>query len=328
MPPRRTATLTLLSVSMLLAPAEILACPSTGCLLANRSMAGLMRQGQIRIDFSLRHVDQSRRLEGLSTAEQVRRPWIDFRDGRIWPAIHDDFEGRQQIAQLDIEYGVTDRWMVFVSAPLVSSRRFSSGDEYCGLVNSTSGLGDILVGGRRALRNKGSSLLVATGAIKLSTGESRTLSGSGATFLDPMFQTGSGSVDVFGSVQYTFKAVHPSLDWSALTSYQATSPNGLGFRFGNQSIAAVTTSRRLTGSLAVSLQAKALHQSRSVMKGTPLASSGAMSIVLTPGVRYALGASTFYSSIQLPILTHVNETQLASRYGVLVGVSRTFALFR
>ena len=290
-------------------------------------MAGLMRQGQIRIDFSLRHLDQSRRLEGISTTDQVRRPWIDFRDGQIWPAIHDDYEGRQQITQLDLEYALTDRTTVFVSAPLVSSRRFSSGDEYCGLVNSTSGIGDILVGGRRALKNKGSSLIVTTAAIKLSTGESRTLSGSGATFLDPMFQTGSGSVDVFGSVQSTFKAVHPSLDWSALTSYQATSANGLGFRFGNQSIAALTTSRRVRGPLAVSLQLKALHQSRSLMKGTTLASTGAVSIVLTPGVRYALGSSTIYSSLQLPILTHVNETQLASRYGVLIGVSRTFALF-
>lgn len=327
MTPRRFAALALLSAPMLLAPAESLACPSTACLLANRSMAGLMRQGQIRIDFSLRHLDQSRRLEGISTTDRVRRPWIDFRDGKIWPAIHDDFEGRQQIAQLDLEYGLTDRTMVFVSAPIVSSRRFSSGDEYCGLVNSTSGIGDILIGSRRALKNKGSRLLVATAAIKLPTGESRTLSGSGATILDPMFQTGSGSIDVFGSVQYTFKAVHPSLDWFALTSYQATSANGLGFRFGNQSIVALSTSRSMKGPLAVSLQVKALHQSRSVMKGSPLASSGAMSIVLTPGVRYALRGLTIYSSMQLPIFTHVNETQLAPRYGVLLGVSRTFALF-
>ena len=324
---RRLAAATLLSVALLLAPAETLACPSTGCLLANRSMAGLMSQGQVRVDFSFRHIDQSRLLEGISTTDQVRRPWIDFRDGQIWPAIHDDLAGRQQFAQVDLEYGLTDRTVLFVSAPLISSRRFSSGDEYCGLVNSTSGIGDVLVGGRRSLKHKGSSLVVATAALKLPTGKSRTLSCSGATILDPMFQSGSGSIDVLGSVLYTFKAVHPSLDWSALTSYQATSVNGLGFRFGNQSIAALTTSRRVKGPLAVSLQMKALHQSRSLMKGTPLASSGAISIVLTPGVRYAIRGSTLYSAMQLPILTYVNETQLSSRYGLLLGVSRTFALF-
>lgn len=143
-------------------PSPALACDSTGCLLASKGAGGLLPKGTVRVDFSVRHIDQSRRLSGTESTDRVTRPWVDFRDGSIWPAIHDDFAGRQSIMQADMEYGLSVNSTLFASMPLLTRRGFESGDDVCGLTNATSGLGDMVVGYRRAIRAKATRLLVAT----------------------------------------------------------------------------------------------------------------------------------------------------------------------
>jgi hypothetical protein len=47
-------------------------------------------------------------------------------------------------------------------------------------------------------------------------------------------------------------------------------------------------------------------------------------VYLAGGIRYAAGRSSLYTVVQAPVYTHVNETQLAPSWGLLIGVSRTF----
>lgn len=138
-----------------------------------------------------------------------------------------------------------------------------------------------------------------------------------------MFQTGSGSVDALGSMQYVFKAIRPEIDWIASASYQHPTTNRLEYRFGSQGIVALTAARPLSKRLTGSLQVKGIHQARSAFFGQPVGAAGMSAVYVSPGLRWNLGRQAVYSLLQLPALTYVNETQLAPRYGFIIGISRT-----
>lgn len=229
--------------------------------------------------------------------------------------------------QVDVEYGLSASTVLFSSVPLVSRRLFESGDRYCGVTNATAGVGDVLLGARRAL-TRGRGIFVAAAGLKAPTGPFKVRSGSGFSIRDSMFQPGTGSRDLFASMQYTFKAGPPSLDWSALASYQLNGASPLGYRFGNQSIGALSVARRAGRITSLSMQVKTVYQNRSSMDGLSLEGSGGFGVVLTPGVRVSSGTTTVYLNVPVPVFTYVNESQLASRFGVLVGLSRRLGPLR
>jgi hypothetical protein len=136
-----------------------------------------------------------------------------------------------------------------------------------------------------------------------------------------MMQPGSGSWDVAGALTYGTRRA--GLDWSASGSYQIANANGLGFRFGNEAIGGVGVSRDL-GRFTASLQFKGHHLDRSLYRGESVPSTGGTMLILTPGVRMRAGTGSVYAFYQRPVYRHVNEYQLASRGGLMMGISRAF----
>lgn len=318
----RSALVTALAAAVQLAPAA--ACDSTGCLLATRGQDGALAKGKARVDFSYRRSDLSLRLSGSRETDSVRRPWIDFRDGRVWPGVHEDLGGNEGFLQLDLAYGLTARMSAFASVPIDARRSYQTGDAICGIDLTTGGWGDALVGVRRTLVAAPGRHLAGAVAAKLATGRSGLVSEyDSAILLEPMVQPGSGSVDLVTSLQFGFRAIFPGVNWTTSVSHQLATSSKRGHRFGNETIATLGASHRLVGPFQASLQIKGQNRTRSTFLGEPLASSGATIVYVVPGIRAALpGQVTVYAYVQLPAYRYVNETQLAPRRAILMGMGK------
>jgi hypothetical protein len=177
------------------------------------------------------------------------------------------------------------------------------------------------VGGRVALDR--AARWVGGLALKLPSGTNRLTSFFDGGIHDPSLQPGSGAVDVLVSLQ-TFHGGAP-WSWSASGSYQRTSTNDLGYRWGDEAIAAVSGGRSLTRRLRATLQAKLFHRGRSTFQDEGVRSTGQSIVYLSPGFTFsAPTALSPYAVFQIPVYRYVNEMQLAPRGALLMGLSRTF----
>jgi hypothetical protein len=301
-------------------PAEC--CDSTSCMMMTRGGNGVLGRRALRVDVSFRHTQQDRLRSGGDAADLVLRPKVDFERQRLIPGYHGERGGHEQFVQLDLSYGLTSRVTLLASAPLVAHRSYEVVHGSFEHVYDTTSFGDMVVGARYALDR--ASRTVAGLSAKLPTGRSRLVSPFDGGIHDPMLQPGSGSSDVVATLQTSRRAL--SVDWSLSGSYQANTTNGLGYRFGNDAIGTVGASRTLVGDLAASLQVKAFLKGRSVFLDEDVPSTGGRVVYVTPGLRWtAPGGMSVYGFVQVPAYRYVNESQLAPRVGVLLGVARTFA---
>jgi len=64
---------------------------------------------------------------------------------------------------------------------------------------------------------------------------------------------------------------------------------------------------------------------RDAFLGGDVPSTGSTTVNLTPGLRVKGGKdASIYAFVQVPVYEKVNETNLAPRYGLLLGVSKVF----
>jgi hypothetical protein len=296
------------------------ACDSNGCFQMTRG-EGLLRKGQWRVDLSFRTTDQSSRRSGTAPTDSVRRPKVWLEGGYMWPGFHEELDGRERFLQLEVAYGLFARTSLFATAPLRAARSYTVG--HGGLTQEylPTGYGDTLLGVRQSLARN----LVATAGVKIATGSNDIIDDYDGTILDPMLQPGTGAVDLFGSLGYSFGALHPSLRWTAAVSRQQTTANEYEYQFGSETIAALGVRRALRGPVDLAVQAKLFDKGRSTFLGEDVASTGARYLYVTPGVHVRLpSAMAAYVLLPLPVYRDVNEAQLAPRIGVVVGMAKTF----
>jgi hypothetical protein len=145
------------------------------------------------------------------------------------------------------------------------------------------------------------------------------------TLLDPTLQPGTGSLDVVPGVQYSTRLSRLGADLLLAGSYQLTRANDVRYRFGNEGILTAGLSRALGPTASASLQAKLYRKERSRFAEANVPSTGATVVYVTPGGRLGRAATgQAYAFVQLPVFRRVNETQLAPRFSLLFGISRTF----
>jgi hypothetical protein len=298
------------------------ACDSASCSLVTRGQNGLMPKRGLRFDLSYAYTDLGARLSGSQKVAFVERPRVDLGRQKIWPAFHREYDGSEKVASLDVSYGLTSKLTLVGSLPAFAGH--SHDIAHFGLLQeySTGGNGDLLIGARYALGPRG---LVGGVSIKLPTGSYRVGGEFGGGILDPTLQPGSGSFDWVTSLQYSRHARPLALTWSVAASYQATTSNSLGYRFGDLTILNVGVSRPLTGRLSASVQAKVFHQQRSKFLDLGVPSTGGTLVYLTPGLRFNVAAgASIYGYVQLLPYRYVNEAQLAPRAAILTGLSKSF----
>lgn len=314
--------------AVLSAPAAAGACDSSGCLLVTRGQNGLLARGAVRVDVSYRRTPMGERLSGSREVDQVLRPKIDFVNDRLLPAFHDELGGTDNFLQLDIAYGLSSRAAVFASMPLVAHRTFDVGHPpVLSETYSTSGNGDALLGLRYGLMQRARESLVGGLTLEVPSGRHTLESPAGTAdfgILDPTMQPGSGSFDVGATLQYA-RGLPGGINGTLASSYQHYTANDLDYRFGGDAILSLTFGRPLLGAVSGSVQFKGVRKGRSQFKDEPVSSTGGRYLYVIPGVSVKAPLRTaVYGYAIVPAYRFVNESQLAPRTGVVVGLSRTF----
>ena len=285
---------------------------------ANRTAGEILPAGRWRAGVSYRYADLSAKRAGGAAVDDVRRPYVSLADGVVYPGFHDDFRSTEQLFQLDLAYGLGRNSTAYLSSTLMAGRFTEGGDDLCFNPYGARGFGDLVVG----LRHRGGPQrlpFVLGAGIKIPTGSSSVPERIGRALLEPMVQPGSGSWDPIVSL-----STAPSRHLSLSLSHQATGTNEFGYRFGNETVAAATSTRRLTGSLSGTIQVRSVFRGRSELGPEQVASTGGFGIYLSPGLNVSVRGMNAYVLPTIPLYRHVNEAQLAMRGAVLVGVSRTF----
>jgi hypothetical protein len=324
----RTRLVLALLLAAALAP-EHVACESTGCLLVTRSASGVLPRKSFRIDLSYRATDDSQLMSGSEPAVRVTRPKVDFEHGIVRPGFHQDLGGRSRFLQLDAAYGLTRRTTLLASAPVATHRSYDVGHPPVLTENyETWGLGDTLVGARHAVVATAGLSVVLGAGLEMPTGEFRLVSPE-ALFdigvLDPMLQPGSGSWDVVLSAQASRRLGPGGFDLTGAFSFQANTTNALGYSYGDDAIASLSLARPLAPRLRASLQLKWAHRGRSEYLGEGVESTGGSIVYAIPGLVATLPARlSVYFFLPVPVYRYVNETQVAPRLSLVLGMARSF----
>jgi hypothetical protein len=305
------------------APDAATACDSSCCLILTRGQAGLLRKGGFQLELSYRTTDMSARRAGGGSTDAVIRPKVLIERGLLIPGYHEDLEGTDSFLQVDLAYGLLAATTLFASMPVVSHRTYQI--EHGGYQSgyNVRGIGDILVGVRQKLAGSARRSLVASVGVKLPTGPNDIIDDYDTTILDPTLQPGTGSGDVNASLGWS--TVGPArTEIGVFGSYQVNTTNDYDYRFGNLSIVAATVSRPARG-FVPSLQVKLVHQGQNTFGGETVPSTGATTVYLNGGLRYRTAEGlSLYTYLLVPVYRYVEDAQLAPRYSVLVGFSKTF----
>jgi hypothetical protein len=277
-----------------------------------------LAKGQWRVDLSFRHTSQTSVREGGDAAEFVFRPKLLLEHGFVVPAFHQDVGGNEKFLQLDVARGLGRTTTVLASLPILARRSYEMGHGGVLQQYTTEGFGDFVIGVRQSVRGA-----VLGFSVKVPTGESDVGGDVGDTILDPTLQPGSGSWDLVSSLQHSRRWF--GANWTLAGSYQWTTTNGFGYRFGREAIASVAGSRSLGGPVTVSGQAKLFHKGRALYRGEGVASTGVTFLYLGPGVQVnAPGGVSVYGYCLFAPYRYVNDAQLTPHFSLTLGLSRTF----
>ena len=318
------------AVALLLAPAAGATCGSASCFLVTGTREGVQEKGRITIDLSYQYVNQSRMLDGSHGTDEVLTPKVDFETGELEPNHHREIRTQNTLVDLDIMWGLSERFTFVTSLPLLVDRSHEHYDdvgtptEFFTKEDGTSGFGDIRIGGRYAFMTRARDLLLGGLAVKLPTGPYK-LSDSEGAINEPTIQPGSGSTDVILSVDYSHQWLPDRLEYFASGSHKLNTTNDLEYRIGDETQLNTGLRFQTNNRVTLSIQVNGRTTTRDEFHGEAVPSTGSTLVNLTPGITLRTQETTrVYAFVQIPVVEHVNEVQLAPRASVLVGVSRTF----
>jgi hypothetical protein len=313
-------------IVMLSAKVALASCGSANCFLVTGTQEGIATPGQIVVDLSYRWIPMDQILRGNDKASEALVPRIDFENGVIVPNGHSEIRTNNELMQLDLGFGVSERFTLTASVPFFNLRThehahvpgdFSRSD-------GSSGFGDIRLIGKYALLVRTKNLMVVGLGVKTPTGEYKLLDHDGA-INEPTIQPGTGSWDGIASLYYAYQIIPHEFDTFFSTSYQVNTENPLDYRFGHTLLVNAGGSYRLMEKALVSLQVNLRQSPHDEFKGEKVPSTGGRWVYLTPGVTLQATPNTaLYTHVQLPIYQEVNEVNIAPRYGFIFGVSHVF----
>jgi hypothetical protein len=115
------------------------------------------------------------------------------------------------------------------------------------------------------------------------------------------------------------------LDLTGSISYQANTTNDLDYRYGNDAVASLGLAGPVATRVRASMQLKYTHRDRSEYQGEGVESTGGTIVYAVPGISTALpGGVSLYLFLPVPVYRYVNETQVAPRLSLVLGLGRSF----
>lgn len=305
-------------------------CGSANCFLVTGTQEGISVPGQMTLDVSYRYIPMDIFHRGSSKTNEAVVPKVDFENRIIIPDHHREVRTINELLQVDVGYGVTDKLTVQVAIPLKNDRSHEHFDEvgepgeFFTREDGSSGLGDIRVIAKYAPIVLTRHLVVVGGGLKLPSGEYK-LHDTLGKINEPTIMPGSGSYDFLFSAFYDYQIVPHSLDAFFSGSYQLTTENDLDYEFGNQILLNAGLGYLLTEKVSVSGQINLREAKRDKFIGGGVSSTGGTWINITPGIRVQASDNLgLYTFLQIPVLQDVNEVNLVARFGLAIGASYTF----
>lgn len=308
------------------APDTQASCGSANCFLVTGTQEGIDAPGRLTLDLSYRWIPMDQIQRGSDSASEALVPRIDFENGVIIPNGHREIRTNNELIQLDVGIGITERFSATLAIPFFNLRTH----EHVHVLGDfsredwTSGFGDVRLIGKYALWVSTKHLLVSGLGVKAPTGEYKLLDHDGE-INEPTIQPGTGSWDALVSFYYAYQIFPHQFDAFFSGSYQVVTENDLDYKMGNTLLLNGGASYRFGEKWIGSLQANLHHAPRDEFKGEEVPSTGGTWIYLTPGIKVQASPNTaLYAHLQLPLYQRVNEVNLVPRYGLILGISHTF----
>ena len=318
------------------APVAHASCAASTCFLVTGTQEGITNPGQVIMDLSYRYITMDRPQRGSKSTSEALTAGIDFASGEIEPDHHRELRTLNELAQLDISYGVTPKFALSVNIPFMNNRYH----EHVIIANHpplglhehyanqrVSGMGDLRLTGKYAVHTSIRHLLVAGLGIKAPTGEYKLRNNRG-DISEPTLMPGTGSWDGLVSMHYTYQIRPRAWDTFVSGSYQITTQNNLDYKIANTLLLNAGSNYRFTAhekGFTASLQINLRQAPRDEFKDQDVPNTGGAWAYLTPGITaHATPNMALYAHLQLPLYQDVNETNLVPSYGLIVGLSHAF----
>ena len=309
-------------------------CGSSNCTLVRGSQAGLANEGRFVVDLSYRYIRQTDKKKGSSNFDgNVDVAKVDFENRDIELAHHREFRTINELAQLDISYGVTEKLTISVNVPFLNDRshehidgcvggscaggEFTNGD-------GSSGFGDITLMAKYAVWQTVKHQLIAGVGLKFATGDFK-LKNSEGDINEPTIMPGTGSNDPILSALYNFSLIPNKLGLFASASHRFTTKNSLDYEFGDSTFIDGGVSYQLNEKINLITQINTRISRRDEFLGMNVPNTGVTFINVTPGIVLTASESvSLYTHVQVPIYQRVNDVNLVPNFGIMAGLSYGF----
>jgi outer membrane putative beta-barrel porin/alpha-amylase len=305
-------------------------CGSSNCTLIRGSQSGLAEKGRFVVDLSYRYIRQTDKRKGSSDFNgNVDVAKVEFETGSIEPEHHRELRTINELAQLDISYGITEKFTLSLKVPFLNDRRH---EHFDGLPASpeftnqdgSDGFGDITLLAKYAVWQTTKHQLVAGAGVKFATGDFKLLNSEGE-INEPTIMPGTGSNDPIISLLYSFALIPNQLSFFASASHRFTTENTLDYEFGDSTFIDGGANYRLNEKINLVLQVNTRISRRDEFLGMDVPNTGVTFINLTPGVVLTASENVaLYTHVQIPIYQRVNEVNLVPNFGIMAGISYGF----
>ncbi|MFQ5543111.1 MAG: transporter [Nitrospiria bacterium] len=305
-------------------------CGSANCFLVTGTQEGIATPGGVTLDISYRYIPMDDFHKGSNNTNEAVVPKVDFENGIIIADHHREVRTVNELMQVDLSYGITERFTLQVALPLINNRshehfdEVGTPDEFFSRQDGSSGIGDLRLIGKYAAVVRTRHLVVVGGGLKLPTGEYKLLDSKGE-INEPTIMPGTGSYDFVFNLFYDYQVIPHKLDAFFSGSYQLNTENDLDYEQGDQTLLNTGVNYLLTEKVSVSGQVNFRFSPRDEFKGQEVASTGGTWINITPGINVqASDRLGLYTFVQIPVFQDVNEVNLVARYGLALGATYSF----
>ncbi len=309
-------------------------CGSSNCTLIRGSQSGLASEGRFVVDLSYRYIRQTDKKKGSSDFDgNVDVAKVEFDGPAVEPAHHRELRTINELAQLDISYGITERFTISLNVPFMNDRKHEhfdgcdNGDCTDAVftnADGTSGFGDITLMAKYAALHTTKHLLIAGAGIKFATGDFKLLNSEGE-INEPTIMPGTGSNDPIISLLYNYFFIPNQLSFFASFSHRFTTENSLDYEFGDSTFIDGGVSYRVNEKISLIAQINTRISRRDEFLGMDVPNTGLTFINITPGLVITASENVaLYAHVQVPIYQRVNEVNLVPDFGIMAGISYGF----
>jgi hypothetical protein len=308
------------------------ACGAANCSLVTGSQEGVLRKDKFVMDMSYRYILMENPHHGSESTNEALVPKVNFAGRELEQDHHRELRTLNKLAQFDISYGVTDKFTLSMNVPFFNDRFHEHDDEVTlaspagtfNNVDGTSGFGDITLMAKYVLWQTTKHLFVGGAGIKFATGEYKLRDNEG-NINEPTLMPGTGSYDAIISGLYNYSVIPGQLNFFTSLSHRFATENDLDYLFGDTTLFDVGVGYLLTEKISISAQVNTRISGRDEYIDLDVTGTGGEFIFFTPGVRLAVSEDvSVYSHVQLPIHQRVNENNLVTDYGIMLGLSYGF----